>query len=326
MSFLNKKNVLLAGGTGLIGTPLLGMLLNGGASVRVVSLDASKQENRPNLERIDGDLTRLETCLSATKDMDYVFNLASPKGSSNYALTCPNSFYVSNILINTHLLESARVNKVDRFLYTSTIHVNAEPKAENWAYQESDASIENGWGGPPAISDHKYALWAKRMGELHADACAKQYGWDKICIVRPTVVYGPGDNFSEDSALLIPSIIRKSVLNIPMNLLSKYAGRDFLYCDDAAAGMVCAMEHYCNCRPINLGSGVLCTISDILNITEKYLGRSIPVTYKDESQKPNYKLLNTTVAKSIGFHPAVPIVDGIHQTIDWFIKNRSLNG
>jgi len=316
----NKKNVMVAGGTGLIGTPLVEMLLERGSFVRVVSLDADEQRSdMDRVEWVQADLTKFDECLRATKDMDYVFNLASPKGSSTYAVSRPKFFYVTNILINTHLLECAVINKVDRFLYTSTMHVY--PAMDKTHYKEDDATVFNGWGGVPEITNHQYGLWAKRMGELHAESVAKETGWDRIAIVRPTVIYGPQDTFSSESSLLIPTLIRECMANKgPVEILNKKAGRDFLYASDAAYGMICALEKYSVCKPVNLGTGNLYTVKMILDVIGSVLGRQIETLCKSESHD-NYKCLDITLAKSLGFEPKVDMDTGIEQTINWYREN-----
>ena len=53
--------------------------------------------------------------------------------------------------------------------------------------------------------------WAKRMGELQADAYSIQYKRNNISIVRPGNVYGRYDNFDSENAMVIPSLINKAI-------------------------------------------------------------------------------------------------------------------
>ena len=55
----------------------------------------------------------------------------------------------------------------------------------------------------------EYPGWAKRMAELQILAYRKQFNNQKISIARPSNVYGPGDNFDENNAMVIPSLISK---------------------------------------------------------------------------------------------------------------------
>ena len=90
----HKKSVLVTGGTGLIGKPLVDMLIQRGASVRIASLD-DKSLAHPQAEFHHTDLTSMENCLRVTKDIDYVFQLAGIKGSPAMTAKRPASFFYS---------------------------------------------------------------------------------------------------------------------------------------------------------------------------------------------------------------------------------------
>lgn len=317
----NKSHVLVAGGTGLIGRPLVRMLMDAGAYVRVASLE--KSSDLPGIDHYCCDLTRWEDCCRATKDIDFVFHLASPKGSGSSARSRSAFFYVTNLLINTHLIEAAHKNKVQRFLYASTMHVyNKTNKIRNddgvIVFSEEDATVENNWGGSPYISEHCSGLWAKRMGELHAKVCAEEYGWDKIAIVRPTTVYGPYDNFDKSSSFLIPDLIRKCFsANGEIHIKNIDYGRDFVYCDDAAAAMLSVMEHYCCGRPVNIGGGRVYTTIEVLKTIMDILGVDYNVLH--ETSIADKSLLDISLLKDQCFFvPKVSLYNGLKETVSWF--------
>ena len=68
----NKKNVLVTGGTGLIGKQVVDILCNAGAQVEIVSLDKIKVNDKA--KHIFGDLTSFEFCKDVTRNMDFVFH------------------------------------------------------------------------------------------------------------------------------------------------------------------------------------------------------------------------------------------------------------
>ena len=74
MDIYKDKKALVTGGTGLIGIPLVEILIKKGVKVRIVSLDDPSRAH-PQAEFIRADLTRFENCLKACKEMDYVFHL-----------------------------------------------------------------------------------------------------------------------------------------------------------------------------------------------------------------------------------------------------------
>jgi len=184
MNFYENKKILVTGGTGLIGRPLVEMLLAQGAQVRIASLDdPSRADSRAEFLQVD--LTKFDNCLKACEGMDIVFHLAGIKGSPQMAKEKPASFFVPTILFNTNMMEAAKQSQIERYLFTSSVGVYSPAEV----FYEDDV-----WKTFPSEND-KFAGWAKRMGELQAEAYAIEYNWDKVAIVRPANVYGSFDNF-----------------------------------------------------------------------------------------------------------------------------------
>ena len=113
MSLFKNKNVLVTGGTGLIGTPLVEELDKLGANIRVVSLDKPPSEKN-NIEYINKDLRIFDNCLDVCKDMFAVFSLAGVKGSPAMTSQRPASFFVPTITFSINMMEAARRCGVER--------------------------------------------------------------------------------------------------------------------------------------------------------------------------------------------------------------------
>ena len=116
---LENMNVLVTGGTGLIGREVVRTLIQSKANVSVVSLD--QVEPIVGASYIYGDLTDLDFCLEVTRDIDYVFHLAGIKGSIDVTKSRPASFFVPLLMFNTNVLEASRRNGVKKLVYTSSI-------------------------------------------------------------------------------------------------------------------------------------------------------------------------------------------------------------
>lgn len=303
----------MTGGTGLIGRPLVEMLIERGASVRIASLDDPSRAH-PEAEFRQVDLTQLENCTRVCKGMDFVFHLAGIKGSPAMTAKKPASFFVPTIMFNTNMLEAARRCGVERYLYTSTIGVYAPAEI----FYEDDV-----WKTPPSQND-KFAGWAKRMGELQAEAYRIEYGWDKIAIVRPANVYGPYDNFDPENAMVIPSLIKRALdgENPLMVWGNGSAIRDFIHAKDVARGMQVVLEN-CTGQPVNLGSGKGVSIKRILEIVMSNMKIKPKVVW--DTTKPTgdkKRLMDISRARALGFEPKIPIEEGIKDTMEWYLKNK----
>ena len=310
-----NKNVLVTGGTGLIGRPLVELLLQAGANVRVASLD---DESRcpAGAEFVRGNLMHWDFCHKIAKDIDYVFHLVGIKGSPAMTSKKPASFFVPIISVNTNMMEAARQAGVKRYLYTSSIGV----------YSPAEVLYEDDvWKTFPSEND-KFAGWAKRMGELQAEAYKIEYGWDNIAMVRPANVYGPYDNFDPNTAMVIPSLIKRA-LGGENPLIVWGDGsqvRDFIHARDVARGMLLALENITG-QPINLGSGVGVTIRRIVEIIVSNMKIKPEVVW--DTSKPSgdrKRVMDISRARAIGFQPIISIEEGIKGVMDWYQENAGI--
>jgi GDP-L-fucose synthase len=318
MSFYKDKKVLVTGGTGLIGRPLVEMLVKVGADVSVVSLDdPSLAPEGVKFRR--ADLRELSNCMEVCKGIDIVFHLAGVKGSPDMTAKKPASFFVPTITFSINMMEAARRNNVGRYLFTSSIGV----------YEPAEIFYEDDvWKTFPSPND-RFAGWAKRMGELQAESYKIEYDWDKISIVRPANVYGPYDNFDPNNAMVIPSLINRALGGeSPLSVWGDGSPiRDFIFSRDVARGMMLAVEKGIN-EPLNLGSGVGVTIKEIAEI----VAQNVPsgaVEIEWDTSKPRgdaKRLMDMNRANSYGFKPEVSIEDGIKETISWYHKNKDTIG
>ena len=315
MSFYTNRNVLVTGGTGLIGQPLVKMLVDKGANITVVSLDdPDRVQQGVNFARVD--LREFSNCITACENMDMVFQLAGVKGSPAMTAKRPASFFVPTITFNTNMMEAARLCGVNKYLFTSTIGVYSPAEV----FYEDDV-----WKTFPSVND-KFAGWAKRMGELQAEAYRIEYDWNDISIVRPANVYGTYDNFDPGNAMVIPSLIKRALDGEDPLVVwgDGSAIRDFIHARDVASGMLLVMEKEEN-RPVNIGSGVGCSIKEIVDIIISNMKNKPKVVW--DTSKPSgdkKRLMDITRAKSIGFKPDVPIEEGIKEVMEWYQENKDI--
>ena len=112
--FYKNKNVLVTGGTGLIGTQLVNKLVKLKSRVIVASLDRNIELPK-GVKFIRSDLRFFENCLKLTKKIDYVFHLAGIKGSPEMAKKKPYQFMTPMLMFNANMLEASRLIKLKDF-------------------------------------------------------------------------------------------------------------------------------------------------------------------------------------------------------------------
>ena len=313
-NFYKKKKVLVTGGTGLIGRQLVDILLSYGSKVSVVSLDSPINLSN-KVKFIKKDLRVFDNCLKVCKGIDFVFHLAGVKGSPDMTLKKPASFMIPTLLFSINMMEAARRQNVKRYLFTSSIGVYANNKI----LKEDDV-----WKTFPSDKDY-IPGWTKRICELQAEALKIQYSFKNISIVRPANVYGPYDNFDENNAMVIPSLINRALRSKKyLNVWGDGSAiRDFIYSSDVAKGMIIAVYKGIN-KPINLGSGKGVTIKTIAELISKTVPNG-PLEIIWDKSKPSgdkIRLMDIKRAKKIGFKTEIDIFKGINNTINWYINSK----
>ena len=310
----SDKNILVTGGTGMIGSHLVELLLEKNANVRIV---AHKREIPPELEDkgldvVSGDLTEKKFVEESVKGMDYVFHLAAYTGGLGRTSTHPASTLTPNLIMDGNVLECAKNEGIERFLYASCTCV--------YPNDEKTLEEEDAWkGNPPEI--HASYSWSKRMGERQAIAYHKEYGMN-IAIVRPSNSYGPRDSDDLETAHALGSLIMKAINKMDPFVIWGDGNpiREYIYARDAAKGMLLAMENYCVGDPINLASGEFVSISELARKILKLTNTSPEIKFDKEkpSGQKRRVLSNKKAKEKIGFVAETSLDAGIEKTIKWY--------
>ena len=311
-NFFQFKNCLITGGTGMIGREIAKILVNAGANVRVISLDEINIHDK--IDHVYGDLTNFEFCKEQTKDMDCVFHVAGIKGSVKVTLEKPASFFVPLLMFNTNVLEASRINNVQKLVYTSSIG----------AYSSNEVFIESD-NEDQGLPMDMYPGWAKRMAEMQIKAYQIQYNLEGYSIVRPCNVYGPGDNFDPENAMVIPSLMSRirSGEN-PMSIWGDGSAiRDFAFSRDVAEGTIKALFYGTKGKYLNLGSGKAVTIKELVETLNSFLEFNYEFDTTKSSGWPK-RLMDISLAKEvIAYNPSMSLEEGLKETWDWFINNEN---
>ena len=314
IKFFEGKKVVVTGGTGLIGRSVVKKLCDLQAKVKVISLDKFTVDERA--EHIFGDLTDFNFCKEITKNIDFAFHISGIKGSIKMTIEKPSSFFVPLIMMNTNFLEACRLNDVSKLVYTSSIGAYSSRKI----FKEEESSFNE----PPM---DMFPGWAKRLAELQILAYKKQFKLENYYVVRPCNVYGPGDNFDPNNAMVIPSLLYR-IFNKENPVVIWGDGsaiRDFAYSEDVADGIILTMmKGTGNFDFLNLGSGKGYKIKELVETMASF----IDFKYEFDSSKDSgfkVRVMDISNAKSIiGYNPRTSLRQGLEKTWKWFLKNNEI--
>lgn len=304
------SKITVTGGSGFLGSHLCTKLS-----------DTNNQVFIPRSKQFDlTDKNNAEKLILYTGVPDTVVHLAARCGGIGANRSHPGSYFYENIIMGINLIEACRKFKVPKIVLIGT--VCSYPKRCAIPFKESDI-----WSGFPEETNAPYGI-AKKSLYVMLDAYQKQYGLNSTILV-PSNLYGPNDNFKEESSHVIPALIKKIYL-AKINESPEVevwgdgsASREFLYVEDAAEAIYKSIFIRTDTTPINLGTGREITIKDLAMQIKLLLG------YKGElkfnSIHPNgqpRRCVDTTLAKHIlNFKAKTPLRVGLENTIDWFLNN-----
>lgn len=315
IDFFKKKKIIVTGGTGLIGRSVVNKLCDYEAEVTIISLDKINVDERA--EHVFGDLTDFSFCKKVSKNKDYALHMSGIKGSVKVTIEKPASFFVPLIMMNTNFLEACRQNSIKKLVYTSSIGAYSSREI----FKEEDSSFSE----PPM---DMFPGWAKRMAELQIQAYKKQYDLKDYYIVRPCNVYGPGDNFDPENAMVIPTLMNR-IYNKENPVVIWGDGssiRDFAYADDVADGVILTLIKGTGDQEfLNLGSGKGYSIKQLVESLTKVQKFNYEFDTTKNSGFPR-RIMNIDNAKKIiGYEPKVDLQEGLKRTWNWYLKNKNEN-
>lgn len=298
----------------MIGSHLIELLLNEGAKIRTIihKRQLPVEINENDIEIMKGDLVEKEFSKKVVKDMDYVFHLAAYTGGLGRTSIEPATTLTPNLIMDGNILNSAKNEKVEKFLYASCSCV--------YPNIEKDLSEEDAWTGNPPLVHASYS-WSKRMGELQAISHQKEFGMN-IAIVRPSNSYGPRDSLNPETAHALGALMSKAIKKMDPFVIwgDGTPIREYIYANDAARGMIIAMEKYCNADPINLASGEFHSMEDLAKQIIKIVGYNPKIIFdktKPSGQKRRV-LSNSKAEKEFGFKCETLLEEGLAKTLNWY--------
>lgn len=313
--FYKKKKILVAGGSGLVGTQVISILKDIDCKILSVGLETQSIFNK-NIKHIKSDLRYLKNCEKITKGVDIIINLAGVAGSPQISKIKPRSIFVPNILFSINLLEAAKKNNVKNFLYTSSYGVYNSKKTmkedEMWNNMLSPNDIFGGW--------------AKRTGELHVEALLKENRNFNIKIVRPSNIYGPFGNFDPKNSMVVHALISK-ILKSNQNVKLFGSGlerRDFVYSKDVASAILKIITKKTKHYVFNIGTGKSYSIKFLANLILKISGKKTKLIFQKKKYSGDKKReMNVNRLNFYGIKCKTSFDKGLEETIEWYKNNKN---
>jgi UDP-glucose 4-epimerase len=293
--------VLVTGGSGFIGSHVVDRLAAAGHRPRILDTRASEWHRPSDVETVLGDVRRLEDVLRAARGCDAICHLAAVADVAQVHDEPADSTEL-NATGTLHVLEAARQLSTPRVVYASTV----------WVYSDVDADEvdEETLLSPPA---HLYTA-GKLAGELYCRAYAKLYGVEST-IVRFGIPYGPRAR----PAAVIPSFVARARAGEPLSIAGTgEQQRSFVYVEDLAEGVVCALAPSGAGRTYNLAGRETVTIRGLAEIVRDEVATvEIVHTAGRAGDLRGATIRSDRAERELGWRATTPLCEGVRRYADW---------
>lgn len=315
----SKKQVLVTGGAGFLGSHLCErLLLEGSAVICIDNLQTGRLKNiehlfeNPNFKFIQEDVTKLS---DPGIKLDEIYNLACPASPPRYQLD-PVHTVLTNIIGSYNLLELAKKYKAKIF-QASTSEVYGDPLEH--PQKESYRGNVNP-DGPRSCYDE-----GKRCAETLFFDYHGKYGV-VIKVARIFNTYGP--RMDPYDGRVVSNLIVQAISNLPMTIYGDGSQtRSFCYVTDLIDGFILLMNTEDTFTgPVNLGNPSEFTIIELADKLIAKTHTSSTITFEPlPIDDPRKRLPDISLAREVlGWTPKVSLNEGLDATIQYFKEETGL--
>jgi len=315
---IKNKRVAVTGGAGFIGSHIVEELYKDNEVIIIDNLSAGKLENiepfliNRHVQFINSSITDLPLLQTTFKGVDYVFHEAAVT-SVPQSINDPISTNTVNITGTLNVLIAARDNKVKKVIYASSSAVYGNnpnmPLREEYAPQPLS---------PYAVS--------KITGEYYCKIFSEIYGLSTVSL-RYFNVYGPRQDPDSQYAAVIPIFIKKfQSEEAPIIYGDGNQVRDFVFVKDVVQANILLSTYgdeniYSDNCIINIGSGKITSINQVIQLLSSICGNSINPKYvSPRSGDPLYSHADITKALKLGYSPKNKFETDLETTFEYFLK------
>ncbi|MDA7803387.1 dTDP-glucose 4,6-dehydratase [Crocinitomix sp.] len=327
-----KKNILITGGAGFIGSHVVRLFVNHFPDYHIINLDSLTYagnlanikdiEDKPNYTFVKCDIRDKEALTEVfnSHDISDIIHLAA-ESHVDRSISGPMDFITTNIIGTANLLDLARMNwEGDNhvFYHISTDEVYGSLGKEGFFTEKTAYDPKSPYSASKASSDHLVNAYAHTYGiNIKMSNCSNNYG---------------SHQFPEK---LIPLMINNIMENKPLPIYGTGENvRDWLWVNDHAKAIETVFHEGKIGETYNVGGWnemtnlelvhLLCEIMDDRLGRKKGESAKLITFVKDRAgHDMRYAIDATKIKNDLGWEPSIQFKEGLKFTVDWYLNNQN---
>ena len=313
-----RKNVLVTGGAGFIGSNIVEALLNDDRVDKVRVLDNYATGFRSNLEEfmdnpqfelVEGDIRDYPACLKATEDIHLISHQAA-LGSVPRSIKDPLTTNDVNITGTLNIFNAAVENKIERVIFAAS--------SSTYGDSTNMPKVEHIIGKPLS----PYAI-TKYVNELYAEIFAKSYDFNFIGL-RYFNVFGPKQDPRGAYAAVIPLFYKAAIQNQAPTINGDGSfSRDFTYIDNTVQanilGLFSENKEALN-QIYNVACGYRTDLNELWNKISLYSSTTVDAIYgpSREGDIPHSLANISKIQKHLDYTVKVSVDQGLKNSFEYY--------
>tara|TARA_R110001592_G_scaffold2663_2_gene15290 strand:- start:182 stop:1252 length:1071 start_codon:yes stop_codon:yes gene_type:complete len=315
----DRKNILVLGGGGFIGSHMVKQLKEEGHWVRVCDLKYPEFEESPADHFVIGDLRDQKVCdelFDPQFQFDEVYQFAADMGGAGYIFTGENDANVmhNSALINLNIAERCHKYNVGRVFYSSSACMYPE---HNQLDPDNPKCSED--SAYPADPDSEYG-WEKLFSERLYLAFNRNYDMN-VRVARYHNIFGPQGTYTGGKEKAPAAMCRKVAEAKDGDSIEVWGDglqtRSFLYIDECIEATLRLMRSDWT-GPVNIGSEEMIAINDLAKMVIDISGKDITINNIDGPEGVRGRNSDNDLYKEkLNWEPTQTLRTGMEKTYEW---------
>ena len=313
--------IAVLGATGLVGRHLVGALYAAGHRDVIATYRARAPYASDGVEWRQADLMEPGVAKAALKGAEVVLHCAGKLSTTAELRRDPVGSVTDTLRIGVNVLEAAAAERVERLVMLSSCTgypEGAGEKDEPGMFAGDPPAAWFGVGWMHRYLEKQLEWYCRHLGRIGAATA-----------LRPSLIYGPYDDFKPESAHFVPSFIHRVVAREqPIEVWGDGSQtRNVIHASDVASAVVASLVQDKGFATYNVATPRSVSVNEVLTTlleVDGFTDARVVHLLEKAGGASAFEVSGAAFAARFGWTPSMSLRDGLANTLDWYRKTSKL--